>query len=200
VLSNLYIASATLKRFAEDGAHGEDLPLVQWVCEDAFATIEARMSDVIRNLPKRPLAWLAGLLIFPLGLQARVPGDALGQRVATLLQRPGAVRDRLTPRCYTSRTQAEGTALFDQAMQATLDNAKLLRRLVKARKDGTLTADHPADQIEQALAAEVFNADEAERMRAMHALQMAVIHVDDFDATELQSIKKKAVKDRSQAA
>lgn len=200
VLSNLYIASATLKRFAEDGAHSEDLPLVQWVCEDAFATIESRMSGVIRNLPNRPLAWLAGLLIFPLGLQARVPGDALGQRVAALLQRPGAGRDRLTPRCYISRTQAEGTALFDQAMQATLDNAKLLRRLVKARKDGTLTADHPADQIEQALAAEVFNVDEAERMRAMHTLQMAVIHVDDFDATELQSVKKKAAGDRSAAA
>ena len=54
VLSYLYIVSATLKRFVEDGAHAEDLPLVRWVCEDAFAAIEAALAGVIRHLQAGP--------------------------------------------------------------------------------------------------------------------------------------------------
>jgi len=200
VLSNLYIASATLKRFVEDGAHAEDLALVQWVCEDAFATIESRMAGVIRHLPNRPAAWLAGFLIFPLGLHARVPGDALGQRIAQLLQTPGKTRDRLTPRCYISQNESEGIALFERAMQATIGCSDLLGKMTKARKDGRITADHPRDQIEQALAAHVFDESETDRMRELYALQMAVISVDDFDPAEMRSVRKKNNDDSSRAA
>ena len=200
VLSQLYIASATLKRYAEDGAHAEDLALVQWVCEDAFATIESRMAGVIRHLPNRPAAWLAGFLIFPLGLHARVPGDALGQRIAQLLQTPGKTRDRLTPRCYISQNESEGIALFERAMQATIGCSDLLGEMTKAGKDGRITADHPRDQIEQALAAHVFDESETERMRELYALQMAVISVDDFDPAEMRSVRKKNNDDSSRAA
>lgn len=201
VLSNLYIASATLKRFIEDGGHAEDLPLVRWVCEDAFATIEAALAGVIRHLPNRPAAWLAGMLIFPLGLRARVPGDELGQRIAAILQTPGQTRDRLTPRCYVSATKAdEGAALFERAMNATLDCAELQKKLTKACKDGTIKADHPREQIEAAGNSGVFSGEELERMRRLYALQMAVIQVDDFDPEELKSVSKKRPVARSDAA
>ncbi|MDA3919132.1 MAG: acyl-CoA dehydrogenase [Salinisphaera sp.] len=188
VLSHLYIASATLKRFVEDGAHAEDLPLVQWVCEDAFAHIEIALAGVLRHLPSRPAAWLAGGLIFPLGRTARVPSDTLGGRVAGLVQTPGGVRDRLTPRCYISQTKTtQGGALFEQAMLATLDCAGLQKTLVKACKDATVTVDHPREQIEAAAAAGVFNDEEADRMRQLYELQMAVIRVDDFDPSEMRA-------------
>jgi acyl-CoA dehydrogenase len=187
VLSNLYIASATLKRFVEDGAHAEDRALVQWVCEDAFATIEARLAGVIRHLPNRPVAWLAGVLIFPRGLHARVPGDALGQRIAQLLQTPGPARDRLTPRCHIAHNADNGIALFERAMQATLDCAGLIEAIARARKDGRITTDDPREQIEAAVAAGVFDSADADRMHKCHALRMAVIEVDDFDINEMQS-------------
>jgi acyl-CoA dehydrogenase len=200
VLSHLYIASATLKRFVEDGAHAEDLALVQWVCEDAFASIESRLAGLIRHLPNRPAAWLAGVLIFPLGRHARVPGDALGTRIAKRLQTPGEARERLTPRCHMPQNADKGLALFERAMQATLDCTDLLATLVKARKDGRITADHPRDQIEEALAASVFDEAAAERMRELYALQMSVIEVDDFEEREMRSIRKKGAPKNSQAA
>lgn len=188
VLSHLYIASATLKRFIEDGAHAQDLDFVQWVCEDAFSNIEIALAGVLRHLPNRPAAWLAGILIFPLGRTARVPSDRLGQRIAALVQTPGEVRDRLTPRCFISETHAtKGTALFEQAMQATLDCHKLQTTLSKARKEHTVMSDHPREQIEQAATAGVFSVDEAQQMRQLYELQMAVIRVDDFDPSEMRA-------------
>ncbi len=200
VLSNLYIASATLKRFVEDGEHAEDLPLVSWVCEQAFADIETALAGVLRHLPNRPAALVAGALIFPLGRTARLPSDGLGRRIARLVQTPGAARDRLTPRCYISQTRTDtALALFERAMQATLDTTELQKNVIKARKAGTIDADHPRDQIDQAEKAEVLNADEAQRLRAAFDLQMAVIRVDDFDPEEMRSRVKKAAPDRADA-
>ncbi|WP_423823238.1 acyl-CoA dehydrogenase [Salinisphaera sp. SPP-AMP-43] len=192
VLSNLYIASATLKRFIEDGEHAEDLPLVAWVCETAFAEIESALAGVLRHLPNRPAAVVAGLLIFPLGRTARLPSDGLGRRIARLLQTPGAVRDRLTPRCYISQARPDSApALFERAMAATLDTAELHKTLVKARKTGDLDADHPREQIDQAEQRQLLSANDAERLRQAFDLQMAVIRVDDFDPEEMRSRTKK---------
>ena len=42
VLSQLYLASATLKRYTDEGAKAEDLPLVHWGLQDAlYQTQEA---------------------------------------------------------------------------------------------------------------------------------------------------------------
>ncbi|RJS94376.1 acyl-CoA dehydrogenase [Salinisphaera sp. Q1T1-3] len=188
VLSQLYIVSATLKRFVEDGAHAEDRPYVAWVCEQAFADIETALSGVLRHLPNRVAAAIARVLIFPLGRTARVPSDHLGRRVARLVQTPGAARDRLTPRCYLSATKTDtGLTLFERAMQATLDTAEPMRDVIKARKAGTIIADHPADQIDEAETAGVLSAEDAARLREAHALQMAVIRVDDFDPTDMRA-------------
>ncbi|MGN8160154.1 acyl-CoA dehydrogenase [Salinisphaera sp. RV14] len=201
VLSNLYIASATLKRFVEDGEHAEDRPLVAWVCEQAFADIETALAGVLRHLPNRPAAWLAGILIFPLGRTARLPSDGLGRRIARLLQTPGAARDRLTPGCYISQIRTDtALSLYERAMQATLDTAEWHKAVVKARKAGTIDADHPRDQIDQAEQADVLNADEAQRLRAAFDLQMAVIRVDDFDPEEMRSQVRKTPHDRADAA
>ena len=196
VLSYLYIVSATLKRFVEDGAHAEDLPLVRWVCEDAFAAIEAALAGVIRHLPNRPAAWLARALIFPIGRRAQGPSDALGRQLADMLQTPGPQRERLTPRCYADQTHRRGLSLFEAAMQATLDAADLQARLDRAVKNGEIRADHPAERIEAAAGRGLFDADEAGRMRDLYALQMAVIHVDDFDPAEMQSV---AARERAEA-
>lgn len=192
VLSNLYIASAALKRFIEDGEHAEDLPLVAWVCETAFADIETALAGVLRHLPNRLAALVAGALIFPLGRTARAPSDGLGRRIARLVQTPGAARDRLTPRCHISQTNTDtALALFERAMVATRDTADLHQRVVKARKTGTIDADHPRDQIDQAESNNVLASDDADRLRRAFDLQMAVIQVDDFDPEEMRARVRK---------
>lgn len=185
VLSMLYIASAALKRFAEDGAHDEDLPLLQWVCEDAFTQIETALDSVLRNLPARPIAWLLRPIIFPLGRRARAPRDTVNTAIAQILQSFNASRERLTSTCYIPADTEQPMGLLDVTMHKVLDSQDLEKRLLQAYKNGEISSDHPATRIEQAEQAGLFNAQEAEQLRELYALLLRVISVDDFDTTEL---------------
>src|SRR6476620_2747421 len=67
VLSNLYIASAMLKRYEDEGRPVGDQPLLAWAFHDAVHKIELALSGALRNFPIRPVGWLLWLPAFPLG-------------------------------------------------------------------------------------------------------------------------------------
>ena len=96
VLSQLYIASAMLKRYEDEGRPAADQPLLAWAFHDCGRTrSRLALSGVLRNFPIRPVGWLLWLLVFPLGRRAQAPTDRLGHRVAALLMTPCDARDRL---------------------------------------------------------------------------------------------------------
>jgi acyl-CoA dehydrogenase len=49
VLSYLYLASAVLKRFEDQGRPPEDLPLLQWACEKSLYRIQGSFAELIYN-------------------------------------------------------------------------------------------------------------------------------------------------------
>ena len=107
VLSMLYLCSAALKRFEDEGRPAEDLPLLHWALQDALYRIQQALGGVIRNFPNAPLRWMLGALIFPLGMRLAPPSDRLGHEVATLLMQPGAARDRLTAGIYLPKVHGK---------------------------------------------------------------------------------------------
>ncbi|HEX5629766.1 MAG TPA: acyl-CoA dehydrogenase, partial [Usitatibacteraceae bacterium] len=96
ILSYLYMMSATVKRFHDDGCPKEDLPLLTWAMYDSSFKLQVAMDGVLANFPNRPIAWLLRLVAFPKGLTLTAPHDKWVSRVARLLIEPGPVRDRLT--------------------------------------------------------------------------------------------------------
>jgi hypothetical protein len=84
-LSELYLMSCALKRFEDDGCKREDLPLVEWNYLNTLYTIQARLDEVLQNLPNRPIAWFLRLIAFPLGRFRRLPSDRLAHRCAALI-------------------------------------------------------------------------------------------------------------------
>ncbi|MQM37594.1 Acyl-coenzyme A dehydrogenase [wastewater metagenome] len=181
VLSLLYLGSATLKRFHDDGSPRSDLPVVRWVMAETLALIEARLDAVMANLPARPLAWLLRGLIFPLGRRRRGPDDALGRTVAAVPMQPGSARDRLLRGIYRSADPAEATGALEDALQRTVAAAPLERRLHDALRAGTLRVDADGDDITAARAAELVDDAEAEKLRTARRARRTVIDVDDFD-------------------
>ena len=59
VLSQLYIASAMLKRYEDEGRPAADQPLLAWAFHDAAHKIELALSGALRNFPIRPVGLAA---------------------------------------------------------------------------------------------------------------------------------------------
>ena len=95
VLSHLYIVSAMLKRYEDQGRPVSDQPLLAWSVHNSVHKIEIAFSAALRNFPIRPVGWLLWMLVFPWGRRAQAPSDRLGHKTASLLMSPNEARDRL---------------------------------------------------------------------------------------------------------
>ena len=107
VLSQMYLCSAALKRFEDDGRPEEDLPLLHWAMQDALHKLQVAFDGVLQNFPSRFAALFLRLLIFPLGRCLAPPSDELGHQISKLLMQPGPARDRLTAGMYLPKVHGK---------------------------------------------------------------------------------------------
>lgn len=180
ILSMLYLCSATLKRFEDDGRPASDLPLLHWSMQDAIYRLQQAFDEFLSNFPGHvAFVWLLRALVFPLGKRCKPPVDALTHEVARLMMVPGAVRDRLTAGIFVPTADHEPMADLEQALRCAIECAAIeakLREAVKSRK----IADHGDGQLAQALQLNVITAAEADLLNKLKDLRSRVIKVDDF--------------------
>ncbi|MGE0152069.1 MAG: acyl-CoA dehydrogenase [Reyranellaceae bacterium] len=174
ILSELYLLSAVLKRWLDEGAPGEDLALVDYAMASGEARMAAAFAGVLRNHPARWAAGLVRLVAFPFGFARLGPDDRLAKACAAILLEPSPQRDRLTPGIYSGQ-DADALAVLERALVLAQDAAPLRRRLREAK----------IDDIERGLGQGVLSAAEADRLRAAEALLEEVIAVDAFAPDEL---------------
>jgi acyl-CoA dehydrogenase len=174
VLSELYLLSAVLKRWQDEGRQQADLPLLAWCMESGFATIEARLDENFANFPNRPVAWMLRFLLLPLGPRRRGPSDRLTDACAELLLAPSATRDRLTVDIFHG-TGDDGLARLERAFELTIATQSLRERLHKA---------HVRD-IDKARQQGLINDAETGELQAAAAAVAAAVAVDDFAAEQL---------------
>ncbi|MEJ2464118.1 MAG: acyl-CoA dehydrogenase [Candidatus Thiodiazotropha sp.] len=186
MLSELYIASATLKRFHEEGEQEKDLPFMQWAMDDSLYRIQHALRALLRNLPVRPLAWLLRLVIFPTGLPFYKPTDALDHRVAALLLRPGEVRDRLTDGVYTSLDPQQRIGQLELALKAVAEAAPIEKTLRQAKRAGQLKASGETALIEEALALGILSEANLNTLNTAAELRNQIIQVNAFDGLSEQ--------------
>jgi acyl-CoA dehydrogenase len=180
VLSLLYLGSAVLKHHYDHGSPEDELPLLEWACDDLLFNIQERLHEVIDNLPNRPVAALARLLTFPPGKRCKRPRDALGHRVSGLVLAPGAARDRLTQGVYLPSDRDASLARLDDALEKAAAVEPALRKLRLAMRDGTLPRGDPEDHIDGGVSAGVISEADAAAIRAAIAARKIVIQVDEF--------------------
>jgi len=96
IFSQLYLASAALKRFENEGSKEEDLPFLSWACEEALYISQTRLDEIMKNFPDPIISRLLRILVFPLGQPFSLPKDKLDHKVASLILYPGPARDSLT--------------------------------------------------------------------------------------------------------
>jgi acyl-CoA dehydrogenase len=180
ILSNLYLASAALKRYEDDGRPAEDLPLLEWSVQDALNRIEEAFYGLFENLPNRFVAWSMKRIIFPYGREFPPPRDQTGQQVAGLMLEPTASRERLIRGVYVPADEREPVAALEAALRAVIAAEPVGAKIRTAREEGRIAGRFPDEIVEEALRNGVISREEAGVMERAKVLRRRVIMVDDF--------------------
>ncbi len=189
VLSNLYIASAMLKRYEDQGRPVNDQPLLAWAFHDGVYRMQEALDGVLRNFPLRPVAWLLRVLVFPLGRREVPPSDRLGRRVAALLCAPGETRDRLGEWVYLTPNANNPIGRMHALLPEVIAAEPVERKLLKAAKAGELSGYDYDAQLADAVAKGVLSQAEGALLARVRKASFEFISVDDFDPDELAAGK-----------
>ena len=175
VLSEMYILSAVLKRWEDEGRQKADLPIVRYNAERAFQRIQTAMDEVLVNFPSRWAAGLLRLVTLP-GGSARAPDDALTEACSDLLYEPSASRDRIVGPVYGGCTR-DGIATLNACFAAVTKAAPLMKKLRSAEQSP-----------DAAFKGGIITQDEHDQICHMQALTEQVVAVDDFSPEELAQL------------
>ncbi|MHA6690694.1 acyl-CoA dehydrogenase [Devosia sp. A449] len=192
ILSDLYLMSATLRRFEDEGQLAEDKELVDAIMADRIAAMEKSFGEVFANFPNPVFAWAMRVLCFPLGRHAQPASDRVNYRFVRAVLRPGAFRDRLTTGAYISFDPNDITGVLEDAFIKVTEAEEIEARFVKAARKGVIERRLDRDAIDDAVAAGVLNANEGGIMRAADEATDRVVKVDDFAMDELVEGKDRA--------
>jgi len=180
VLAMLYLASATLKRFEDEGRQEADLPFVHWSLQDALARAADALHGVLANYPSKLVGFFLRLVVFPLGRHFASPADRLGHEVARLLIAPSLARDRLCSGIYLPRAESDPLGCLEAALEAAIRAEAVEAKIRAAQKSGAILGASAAELAQAALAAKVIGAEEMSLLKRAAQLRDEVIRVDDF--------------------
>ncbi|MGY3529522.1 acyl-CoA dehydrogenase [Bradyrhizobium sp. USDA 4452] len=180
ILSELYLLSAALKRWQDEGRQKEDLPALEWCMASGFKTIENRFAEILANLPNRPVAWLLKFLIQPFGARVTGPSDRVVHLCAQLVLSPSAARDRLTPDLAFVEDDG-GIPRLEKAFRLVTEAEDAAKQLRAARLHDW------KDAVKKGVITEA----DGDKLAAAHEAVAKVIEVDDFAPEALSPIYKK---------
>ncbi|WP_324020391.1 acyl-CoA dehydrogenase [Pantoea sp. JZ29] len=184
VLSQLYLASATLKRYEDEGRHEADLPLVHWGVQDALHKAEKAMDDLLSNFPNRLVAGVMRLVVFAGGQHCPAPSDRLDHKLAKMLQVPSATRTRLGRGQYLAPSEHNPAGQLEQALQDVMAAEVIHDRLCK-QQNKHLSFTRLDALAKQALEQGWIDQKEAEVLKRAEESRLRSINVDEFEPDAL---------------
>ncbi len=188
VLSQMYLASATLKRYDDEGRNEADLPLVHWGVQDALHQAEVAMDDLLRNFPNRWVAGALRMVIFAGGKHCPAPSDKLDHKLAKLLQLPSATRTRLGRGMYLTPSEHNPAGQLEQALQDVMAAEVIHERLCQQQKKH-LSFTRLDALAQRALKEGWIDESEAKVLTRAEASRLKAINVDDFAPEALAAPK-----------
>ncbi|OKO78646.1 acyl-CoA dehydrogenase [Bradyrhizobium sp. AS23.2] len=180
ILSELYLLSAALKRWQDEGRQKEDFAALEWCMATGFRTIENRLAEILANLPNRFVAAFLKFVVQPFGARVLGPSDRVVHQCASLVLEPSAARERLTPDLAHVDDDG-GFARLERAFKLATSTDAIAKRMHAA---------HIRDWKEGVTKGVITQA-EGEQLAAAREAVTKVIEVDDFAPEALSPIYKK---------
>ncbi|WP_038173994.1 acyl-CoA dehydrogenase FadE [Vibrio pacinii] len=184
ILSQLYLSSATLKRFESEGRQQEDLPLVHWGLQDSLQQAEHAIDEFLANFPNKLLGKALRLVIMPFGRIRTAPSDKLDSKVAQILQTPSETRSRIGRNQYLEASEFNPAGKIEHALGVILQAEPLFDKVCKetGQRRPFLRLDEVADL---GLEKGILDKAQAELLKQAEQQRLDVINVDDFSPEDL---------------
>jgi acyl-CoA dehydrogenase len=182
VLSYLYLTTAVLKKYHDEGEHTADLPLVHWAAHYCLHEAEFALHRFYKNFPSPILAKIMHFIIFPLGRKITPPADKVGHRIARIMMTQNEARDRLGAIGYYEKTNNNPFGLLEEALAACIAAEAVDKKIHEGIKAGKIIYDDLHDPIEEASRLGLINSSEVLLAQRARQLTNEVIAVDDFAA------------------
>ncbi len=187
ILSYMYIAVAVLKRFEEQGAKKEDLPLVHFSMCFLMGRMQRSFDGIFGNLQVPGLSWFFGGPIRAWSGFQSLGGDVADKhvmKIAGLILDDERIRDLLSGDIYLPTKEGEQLKRLDDAVVLFRQVEDVESKLRKGRKAGKLTKKPRKQMIEDAVAAGILTAAEKELLLKWETVRIDAIQVDSFSEDE----------------
>lgn len=175
ILSEMYILSAALKRWEDEGRQEADLPVLNYAAADAFKRIQTALDEVVVNLPARWAAWVLRFLTWPAATR-RGPDDRLIATCSDLLFHPSDSRDRIVGQVHEG-CERNGVMVLNRCYAKVVELAPIMKRLRETEKTP-----------QQALEVGILSEAEMKDIDKMNDLVSQVVAVDEYTPKELAAL------------
>jgi acyl-CoA dehydrogenase len=182
VLSMLYLGSAVLKQFENNGQKEEEIGVVTWACQFLLFNAQKQLFDVLIHLPNRLMAGIIKFLVFPLGRRWRQPNDQLGQKVAKLMLNPNSLRATLAKDAYLDANKNNPVGYLEETLKKIIAAEELEQTIHEAVSQKKIQGYTFEQRVNEAITKKIITQAEAECVLEAYRARKEVLAVDDFAA------------------
>ncbi|HEX7077256.1 MAG TPA: acyl-CoA dehydrogenase [Candidatus Eisenbacteria bacterium] len=179
-LAWMYLSSATLKRYVDDGQKKPEWPIVRWASAFAFHQAQLALLGVMDNLPNRPAAWFLRAATFPAGARHKAPTDRMSAAAARSVLEDRALRLALTPDLYVPPASEGSLGRLEAAFAKAVAAQPVDRKLKDALRARRLPPLAGAALATAAREAGLITEEERHLWHEADAARRDVIQVDAF--------------------
>ncbi len=189
ILSYMYLATGTLRRFEAEGRREADRPYFEWAMDYSFFRIQQAFEGILSEIQVPGLSWafrLAGLWgrVNPIGTY---PSDKLGHEVAQAMQKRGEDRDHVTGGMFIPKDPESAIGRYEHVMKLNEEAWPAFKKLYKAIKARELPKKPYLDIADLAVEKGVLSKEEAELVKETEIARNDAIQVDEFSLDEFMN-------------
>lgn len=202
IFSHMYMSTAVLRRFHEEGQREEDLPYLQFFLKYSMSEIQKGFDGLFDNLKIPGLRWLfkevlgAWSRINSIGSQAT---DGWSHLISNSMLYSVAQRDRMTDGIYWMNESTHGLDRIKARIKidqtARLENAFIVvnkaetaeKKIRSAIKAGSIPKKKGRAAWDDALAKKIISEEEFRLLSEADQVRFDAILVDDFTESEYQN-------------
>ncbi|MDP6258902.1 MAG: acyl-CoA dehydrogenase [Rhodospirillales bacterium] len=185
----MFLATAALKRFYDNGRPESERAMLDWTCTHAINEIETALLGVLANLPNRFASRVTKILTFPFGSRYSPLTDRQIDAVAEAITTNIESRNAVTAEIFIPGPDDPGLGALEHVFSRTLAAGPARNKLDQARREGKLAEDNVIAMTNDAFREGILSEAEKTLIEEVEQLREAIIQVSDFDQVTYDQLK-----------